>query len=35
VPGTTVVIRTDDAVHAHARVAETPFYDPDNLRQAL
>ncbi|NDG93921.1 MAG: aminomethyl transferase family protein, partial [Gammaproteobacteria bacterium] len=35
VPGTTVVIRTDDAVHAHARVAKTPFYDPDNLRQAL
>ena len=21
--------------HAHARVAETPFYDPDGLRQAL
>ena len=35
VPGTTVVIRTNGAVHAHARVAETPFYDPDNLRQAL
>ena len=35
VRGTTVVIRTDGAVHAHARVAETPFYDPDNLRQAL
>ena len=35
VAGTTVVIRTDGAVHAHARVAETPFYDPDNLRQAL
>ena len=29
-----MVIRTDDSVHAHARVAETPFYDPDNLRQA-
>jgi sarcosine oxidase subunit alpha len=35
VPGTTVVIRADDAVHAHARVADTPFYDPDGLRQAL
>ena len=35
VSGTTVVIRTDDAVHAHAQVVETPFYDPDNLRQAL
>jgi hypothetical protein len=30
-----VVIRTDGAVHAHARVADTPFYDPDGLRQAL
>jgi sarcosine oxidase subunit alpha len=35
VPGTTVIIRTDDAVHVHAQVAATPFYDPDNLRQAL
>ena len=34
-PGKTIVIRTDGAVHVDARVASTPFYDPDNARQAL
>jgi sarcosine oxidase subunit alpha len=33
--GATVVIRTEGSVHVHARVVSTPFYDPDNLRQAL
>ena len=33
--GAEVVIRTDNAVHVHAHVADTPFYDPDNTRQAL
>lgn len=33
--GTEVVIRTDNAVQVLARVADTPFYDPDNARQDL
>ena len=33
--GAEVVIRTDNAVHVHAHVTDTPFYDPDNTRQAL
>lgn len=33
--GAEVVIRTDNAVHVHAHVADTPFYDPDNARQGL
>ena len=33
--GAEVLIRTDNAVHVHAHVADTPFYDPDNARQAL
>ena len=33
--GAELVIRTDNAVHVHARVADTPFYDPENTRQAL
>ena len=33
--GAEVVIRVDNAVHVHARVVDTPFYDPDNTRQDL
>lgn len=33
--GAEVLIRTDNAVHVHAHVADTPFYDPENTRQAL
>lgn len=32
--GAEIVIRTDNAVHVNAQVADTPFYDPDNARQA-
>lgn len=30
-----ILIRTDNAVQVQARVADTPFYDPDNQRQDL
>ena len=34
-PGSPVRIRCDRRQHVHARVAETPFYDPANHRQEL
>ena len=33
--GAELLIRTDNAVHVHAHVADTPFYDPGNTRQGL
>lgn len=33
--GAELLIRTDNAVHVHAHVADTPFYDPGNARQGL
>jgi sarcosine oxidase subunit alpha len=33
--GATICIRTDGSREVQARVTDTPFYDPDNSRQAL
>jgi sarcosine oxidase subunit alpha len=33
--GATVRIRTDGSREVQAQVTDTPFYDPDNSRQAL
>lgn len=35
IAGSTIVIRTDNAMHVQARVSDTPFYDPENKRQDL